>query len=204
MPKQTFFNLPEKKRQTLLNAAEKEFSRVPLYEASIANIIKESGIPRGSFYQYFDDKEDLYYYLLNRYTVKMKELLLQSLQKQDGDLLGAFGDFFAKVIYQQTNERNVQFLKNAFLHVAQKMELSFSRIFLDKSHPRFEDILDYVDSSRLNIRDEEDLHHIIQIITAVIFRNFVEKYANNLTNEEAAARFHKDLQLLKDGLYKEK
>ena len=61
MPKQTFFNLPEGKRKTLMNAAEKEFARVPLAKASISNIIKDANIPRGSFYQYFENKEDLYF-----------------------------------------------------------------------------------------------------------------------------------------------
>ncbi len=58
MPKQTFLSLPEDKQNTLIQSAKKEFSRVPLHEASIANIIKDAGIPRGSFYQYFEDKEN--------------------------------------------------------------------------------------------------------------------------------------------------
>jgi len=62
MPTRTFFNLSQEKQQRLLEAARLEFSRVPLYEASISKIIANADIPRGSFYQYFNDKEDLYYY----------------------------------------------------------------------------------------------------------------------------------------------
>ena len=40
MPKQTFFHLPEEKKKRLLEAARVEFSRVPLKDASIANIVK--------------------------------------------------------------------------------------------------------------------------------------------------------------------
>ncbi|WP_240452190.1 TetR/AcrR family transcriptional regulator [Virgibacillus sp. YIM 98842] len=61
MPKQTFFNLPEDKKTILLDAVEKEFSRVPLFEASVANMVQDAGIPRGSFYQYFDNKEDAFF-----------------------------------------------------------------------------------------------------------------------------------------------
>jgi len=53
MPTNTFFHLPEEKQQRLLDAAQIEFSRHSLQEASIANIVKLAGIPRGSFYQYF-------------------------------------------------------------------------------------------------------------------------------------------------------
>ena len=59
MPKQTFFHLPEEKKKRLLEAARVEFSRVPLKDSSIANIVKIAEIPRGSFYQYFESKEDL-------------------------------------------------------------------------------------------------------------------------------------------------
>ena len=64
MPKQTFFHLSKDKQDLLMQAAKEEFSRAPLHEASIANIIKSAGIPRGSFYQYFDDKEDLFLLLI--------------------------------------------------------------------------------------------------------------------------------------------
>ena len=84
MPKQTFFNLPEEKRQHLIEAAKKEFSQVPLMKASVANIIKMAGIPRGSFYQYFENIEDLYSYLLEEETQKSKEDFLTLLKENKG------------------------------------------------------------------------------------------------------------------------
>lgn len=65
MPKTTFFHLSEEKQSRLLNAAKNEFSRTSLKEASIANIVKLAEIPRGSFYQYFENKEDLTIITLN-------------------------------------------------------------------------------------------------------------------------------------------
>ena len=62
VPKPTFLNLSKEKQELLITAAKKEFSRVPLNGASISNIIKDAGIPRGSFYQYFEDKEDIFFF----------------------------------------------------------------------------------------------------------------------------------------------
>ena len=53
MPKQTFFNLKEDKKEKIEKALIKEFSRNSFEKASISNIILEANIPRGSFYQYF-------------------------------------------------------------------------------------------------------------------------------------------------------
>ena len=65
MPTKTFFNLPKEKRIRILKAGKKEFSRVPLEKAVIANIAKDASIPRGSFYQYFSSLEDLFSYIID-------------------------------------------------------------------------------------------------------------------------------------------
>jgi AcrR family transcriptional regulator len=65
MPKQTFFNLPEEKRETIINAAVDEFAEYGLENASTNRIVENSGISKGSFYQYFEDKEDVFMYLLS-------------------------------------------------------------------------------------------------------------------------------------------
>lgn len=70
MPKETFLNLSEEKKKKIIKAAQNEFERVPLEQASIKNIVENAGIARGSFYQYFESKEDLMriYYKLSFQT----------------------------------------------------------------------------------------------------------------------------------------
>ena len=65
MPKQTFFNLPDEKRQLIIDLAIDEFAEYSYKEASISRIVKHAGIAKGSFYQYFEDKKDLYLYLIH-------------------------------------------------------------------------------------------------------------------------------------------
>ncbi len=64
MPKQTFFNLPMEKRETIMNAAIEEFAEYGLENASTNRIVKNSGIAKGSFYQYFEDKQDVFMHML--------------------------------------------------------------------------------------------------------------------------------------------
>lgn len=65
MPKQTFYNLPREKRETIVNAAIEEFAQYGLENASTNRIVENSGISKGSFYQYFEDKQDVFMYLLS-------------------------------------------------------------------------------------------------------------------------------------------
>lgn len=65
MPKQTFINLPKEKRDIILNVAIDEFVEFGLENASTNRIVAKSGISKGSFYQYFEDKQDVFMHLLS-------------------------------------------------------------------------------------------------------------------------------------------
>ena len=67
MPTNTFFNLPIEKKEKIINAAKSEFVEYSFHDASINKIIKSAGISRGSFYMYFENKEDLFLYILDGY-----------------------------------------------------------------------------------------------------------------------------------------
>ena len=87
MPTSTFFNLPPEKQAKLLRAAVGEFSQKPYGEVPLSKIIAGAGIPRGSFYQYFSDKTDLFVYVLSHYGGRLKQLVLRCLEDCGGDLL---------------------------------------------------------------------------------------------------------------------
>lgn len=65
MPTQTFANLAEEKRKKIIESAINEFSSRPYESASLSKIVEEAGISKGSMYQYFEDKKDLYLHLID-------------------------------------------------------------------------------------------------------------------------------------------
>lgn len=200
MPKRTFFNLPADKRNMLLEAAKKEFTRVPLFQASIANIVRAAGIPRGSFYQYFEDKEDLYLYLLDSKLKKSRKQLILSLQKHNGDLIEAAIDLYYNFLVKIPDEEERNFLKNAFLYATSSVENFFMDMFHSILH--LDEISKEIDKSRLNIREEKDISHILQIITGVAIQNFIRKISEKLSDDEAIEHFMFQINLIKYGIYK--
>ena len=90
MPTSTFFNLPEEKRAKLLCAIKDEFSRVSFDEVSINKIVRAAEIPRGSFYQYFADKNDMLEYILTDYKKEMFEKMKECLKVSNGDIFNMF------------------------------------------------------------------------------------------------------------------
>ena len=82
MPKQTFFNLPEEKRERFITAAIDEFADNDYENASVSRLCKQVGIAKGSFYQYFADKKELLYYLIEL-GLQEKQTLLASIELPD-------------------------------------------------------------------------------------------------------------------------
>ena len=68
MPKQTFFNLPEEKRNKIINISLLEFAQHSYRAASLSRIVGKAGIAKGSMYQYFKNKKGLYLYLIDFVT----------------------------------------------------------------------------------------------------------------------------------------
>ena len=90
MPTKTFFNLTKKKSQKIIEASKSEFSKYNFYDASINRIIREAEISRGSFYQYFENKEDLFIYILDSYKLTIVEWLKNKSENKKYDIFEAY------------------------------------------------------------------------------------------------------------------
>lgn len=78
MPKATFLNLPDEKRRRIAELAIDEFARQPYARVSISRLVAGAGIAKGSFYQYFENKLDLYRWLLFDYVAAQKLAFLRA------------------------------------------------------------------------------------------------------------------------------
>ena len=117
MPSETFLRLPEEKRTRFLNAAWEEFASTRFGDVSINQIIRKAGIPRGSFYQYFGDKEDLFLYLLEEVREHVKREYRRALEDAGGDIFQAQLNCFDRLTSRELAldpmmNRCVMFLRN--------------------------------------------------------------------------------------------
>lgn len=85
MPKQTFLNLSAEKQETFIKAALAEFAVNDFQKASISKIVKQLKIAKGSVYQYFENKKDLYLYLIEVATNKKRQYIMPLMQQKFKD-----------------------------------------------------------------------------------------------------------------------
>lgn len=100
MPTSTFFRLPEERRERLVSEAIAEFADRTYAEASLSQIARRARIPKGSVYQYFEDKLDLYRWLLTEEAPRLKREFIGT--------AGQEGDFWARL--ETHIERGMAFL----------------------------------------------------------------------------------------------
>lgn len=77
MPKSTFFNLAEDKRAPLVEALLDEFATRGYRHASLDRIARAGGVSKGSLYQYFSNKADMYQWLLTEELPRRKMAAMQ-------------------------------------------------------------------------------------------------------------------------------
>lgn len=142
MPKQTFFNLPEEKRQRIIEIALDEFASLPYSKASLSRVVEKAGIAKGSMYQYFEDKKDLFTYLVELaaqkklaylqgrsfdreadFFTKLEQMLLAGVRfnlenpklgRLVASALDPAGDPFLRELFEQMRRMSRQYLADLF------------------------------------------------------------------------------------------
>jgi AcrR family transcriptional regulator len=175
-----------------------------MHEASISNIVKEAEIPRGSFYQYFEDKEDVFVYVLEVESERVIHLFYSILKINNGDLFESFKDWFKSILIELEAPENYQFFRNAIMNMSYRLELILTtNIYEEKLKSRVVDLKDLVNFDRLSMKKDTDFYHILRILVAVMLQNLVDVYTNGSPSYEAVQNFYLELDLLKRGFYKE-
>ena len=164
LPSPTFLNLPPEKRERFLAAARAEFARAPYDEASINRMIRAAGIPRGSFYMYFTNKEELFFYILEVYHDQLAQAAAQTLRENGGDLFAAFAQLYDRLSnpgrLENLTEMRAILQRNAGIRQGQLLH----GIQLDEIVRR---LFPLVDQSKLFLRNPEDLEDMFHILINV-------------------------------------
>jgi len=105
MPNPTFFHLSEAKRQRLMDAVWQEFTTNSYMDASINRIIQTAEISRGSFYQYFAGKPDVFAYVLQTILDTAKNMFTAQLTVHSNDLFAAILGMYELILWKKTHAR---------------------------------------------------------------------------------------------------
>jgi AcrR family transcriptional regulator len=203
MPKDTFFNLPEDKRTLICQVAIDEFAAYSFDQASINRIIARSGIAKGSFYQYFENKKDLFLYLLQLAADEKLNCLAPVMRNPEQH------DFF--ILLRELYLSGIQFAEEH----PQYAEIS-KRLMASKGTPIYEEIMGHNMPSaseffetlldhaitRGEVRadiDAEMLAYILGSLNALVVEYYLEHIGTEY-DEKMMETVDKFLEILRHGI----
>ena len=199
MPKSTFYNLNEEKKEKIKKAIKNEFSKNPFSKASISNIIEEAQIPRGSFYQYFDDKEDALKYILDEVAQKERKKIIDILNRNSGDIFKTSIESFDYIVNKNISEKEIQFLKNIVQEIKEE-NIDFQLPIRSNFKSTVEKW--NINTESLNIKSEEDLKYILRILFIVTKTQIMDVILKRTSKEKSRENLIKQIQILKEGMTK--
>lgn len=202
MPKETFLNLPEEKKNRILKAIKAEFARVPYDKVSINKIVKNAKIPRGSFYMYFEGKDDMLEYSLSSFYDGIKLIALESLKENNGDIFALYNDILHYIIDNGLEEEDMDFFSNIFTNQKVKNSIILEYSTYSNRNIYLKQLNQYLDTKELNIQNENDLYSIMDIILAVVQKTIVDIYLDTDKKEEILEEYDRKIAILKQGMLK--
>lgn len=205
MIKKTFYNLPEEKRQRIIDAILKEFSSSHPEKASINRIIKAANISRGSFYQYFDDKVDLVEVLERTFIDISLEETNKALRSCGGDIFFTYNKLFEIFTDFACDKKQSIVMENIIRSIKANDDL-----ITDYMSTRFKGITELSDISKtafrrdnLKFKSDEDVERLVQILTQVLKNAIFNVFIIGKPCDEVGDDYRKKLEIIKAGAVKE-
>ena len=194
MPKDTFFHLKEEKREKIEKALINEFSKGSFEKASISNIVAEAKIPRGSFYQYFENKEDAIKYVVYKYSKIERSKLSDFLEETNGNIFEATLKIYDYMVEKATDNEKLKLITN----ILQELRKNNISIF-----DRQEDIKEKkINHELLKIKEPDDLEYIMKILWTITRNIAIETVKGKVTKEEGRYDLKREIEIFKKGMQK--
>ena len=178
MALEAFYNLKEKKKLSLYNAISDCLRKKSYDELSVNEIVEEADISRGSFYNYFNNKNDA---ILSMVEYKIKhhmDLLLTAIKESNYKLFDGVRKYYYDIESVLYDEINLSVMKNVKFYV----ELCFESVKTDKFRKYIADVAKWlVDNTYEGKKYLSSLKNMISVfeMTIVLVLDTVFAKVNN-------------------------
>lgn len=199
MPREAFNNLKPKKKKKIFLAAKQEFTNNLYEDVSICQIIKEAGISRGSFYLYFENKLDLYCYVLSYNRKQLVDRFIKDVLLGKG-IFDIYIDLFDELV-EYLKKENPLFIEKTILNLNPQIILYFINGLKENNGDKL-DFTVISDYDRLKIDNKQDLRTILETLTSLTIVEYSFILLNRYSVEEARNNLLKKFDLLKNSIYK--
>ncbi len=200
---ESFYKLKAIKRKAVLNAAIDEFVQYGFEKASTNSIAQEAGISKGSLFNYFKNKKQLFIYLID-YAITVIEKLYDQIDLSEKDLFKRLENIGLQKLEIQSAHPNIfDFLKTIKQEDSNQVKDFIDSKFDSLTNEGLNLIYKGVDYTKF--RDDIDIEKAIEVLNWTMF-GFSERALKNLDTfkhmDEVGKKYMNEWQAYSDFLKK--
>lgn len=205
MPSEAFFKLDESKKKKILEAIKNEFESNGFEKASVNKIVENAGISKGSFWFYFENKEEAINFIIESYIEIEKTEALKLIKEKNGDIFETYIGLYDFIKERKLEEYKRELLPNIFKDLIINKEKIFSKF---SGKPLLEALIsndefkNNIDMKKFKRATTEEIISLVKILNYLMRTNIMDQIHGIMGEKEARENFLREIEIIKNGVLK--
>lgn len=201
MPKSTFLNLPNEKKQRLIEILLENFSARHISQVKVADIVEDMGMSRGAFYKYFEDLEDAYTYTIQYYSIQIHRDILKYISQNKQDFFQGIENYLAWC--SELEQKSSYWQAIRFLTRSDDF-INHQRTKPSAESGRLKEWFKLLKANGFHITSEEEAISFLYFVMDLVINSLTDYIANDWTTDELLQDYRYKVKWLQKGLKTER
>ncbi|EMF0262992.1 TetR/AcrR family transcriptional regulator [Enterococcus hirae] len=201
MPKSTFLNLPNEKKQRLIEILLENFSARHISQVKVADIVEDMAMSRGAFYKYFEDLEDAYTYTIQYYSIQIHRDILKYISQNKQDFFQGIENYLAWC--SELEQKSSYWQAIRFLTRSDDFT-NHQRTKPSAESGRLKKWFKLLKANGFHITSEEEAISFLYFVMDLVINSLTDYIANDWTTDELLQDYRYKVKWLQKGLKTER
>lgn len=201
MPKSTFLNLPNEKKQRLIEILLENFSARHISQVKVADIVEDMAMSRGAFYKYFEDLEDAYTYTIQYYSIQIHRDILKYISQNKQDFFQGIENYLAWC--SELEQKSSYWQAIRFLTRSDDFT-NHQRTKPSAESGRLKEWFKLMKANGFHITSEEEAISFLYFVMDLVINSLTDYIANDWTTDELLQDYRYKVKWLQKGLKTER
>ncbi|EQA5420255.1 TetR/AcrR family transcriptional regulator [Enterococcus hirae] len=201
MPKSTFLNLPNEKKQRLIEILLENFSARHISQVKVADIVEDMAMSRGAFYKYFEDLEDAYTYTIQYYSIQIHRDILKYISQNKQDFFQGIENYLAWC--SELEQKSSYWQAIRFLTRSDDFT-NHQRTKPSAESGRLKEWFKLLKANGFHIISEEEAISFLYFVMDLVINSLTDYIANDWTTDELLQDYRYKVKWLQKGLKTER
>lgn len=181
MPNDTFLNLPVNRKEIIDSILLNTFYDQPVSQVKVSEIVSQMKMSRGAFYKYFEDLEDAYTYIINKYAIAIHQDIILYIQEDKNQFFTGIEKY---LIWCSQLDHMSEYWKSLRLLTESNDLSAYKRFPLASDSPLVTQWTDILLASDIIINSHDESVSFLFFIMELVMNSLTGYIANDWTTDE--------------------